>query len=61
MDYTSPKNDDAYVSGGFEYWLVPFIALRAGYVNSKNEGNGMCAPVSGLRIKGVSFDYAYAG
>jgi len=60
LDYTSPKNDDAYVSGGFEYWLVPFIALRAGYVNSKNEGNGMRAGI-GLRIKGVSFDYAYAG
>jgi hypothetical protein len=60
MDYTSPKGDDAYVSGGFEYWLVPFIALRAGYVNSKTEGNGMRAGI-GLRIKGVSFDYAYAG
>jgi hypothetical protein len=60
VDYTSPKNDDAYVSGGFEYWLMPFVALRAGYVNSKNEGNGMRAGI-GLRIKGVSFDYAYAG
>ena len=60
LDYTSPKGDDSYVSGGFEYWLVPFVALRAGYVNSKNEGNGMRAGI-GLRIKGVSFDYAYAG
>jgi hypothetical protein len=60
IDYTSPKGDDGYVSGGFEYWLVPFIALRAGYVNSKTEGNGMRAGI-GLRIRGVSFDYAYAG
>lgn len=60
VDYTSPKDDDAYVSGGFEYWLVPFIALRAGYVNSKNEGSGIRTGI-GLRIKGVSFDYAYSG
>ncbi len=60
IDYTNPKDDTGYVSGGFEYWLVPFIALRAGYVNSKDEGNGVRAGI-GLRIKGVSFDYAYAG
>ncbi len=60
LDYTNPKDDSGYVSGGFEYWLMPFIALRAGYVNSKNEGNGIRAGL-GLRIKGVSFDYAYAG
>jgi len=60
MDYTKPKEDSGYVSTGFECWLVPFIAVRAGYVNSKNEGSGMRAGI-GLRIKGVSFDYAYAG
>ena len=60
VDYTNPKDDSGYMSGGFEYWLVPFIALRAGYQNSKDEGNGIRAGI-GLRIKGVSFDYAYAG
>jgi hypothetical protein len=60
LDYTDPKDDDPFVSGGFEYWLVPFIALRAGYVDNKNEGSGVRAGI-GLRIKGVSFDYAYAG
>ena len=60
LDYTAPKDDDGYVSGGFEYWLVPFLALRAGYVNSKTEGSGARAGI-GLRIRGVSFDYAYAG
>jgi hypothetical protein len=60
VDYTSPKDDSGYMSGGFEYWLVPFIALRAGYVNNKNEGNGVRAGI-GLRVKNISFDYAYAG
>ncbi len=60
VDYTLPKNDDSFFSSGFEYWLVPFVALRAGYLNSKAEGSGLRAGV-GLRIKGVSFDYAYAG
>jgi type IX secretion system protein PorV len=60
LDYTTPKDDSGFVSSGFEYWLVPFIALRAGYVNSKTEGSGMRAGI-GIRYKGVSFDYAYAG
>jgi len=60
LDYTSPKDDTAYMSGGVEYWVVPFLALRTGYVNNKTEGSGIRAGI-GLRIKGVSFDYAYAG
>ncbi len=60
LDYTKPKEDDGFISTGFEYWMVPFLALRAGYLNSKAEGMGMRAGI-GLKIKGVSFDYAYAG
>jgi hypothetical protein len=60
MDYTKPREDSGFLAGGFEYWLVPLIALRAGYVNNKTEGSGMRAGI-GLRIKGVSFDYAYTG
>jgi len=60
LDYTTPKDDSGYVSGGLEYWLFPFIALRTGYVANKTEGSGMRAGL-GLRIKGLSFDYAYAG
>jgi hypothetical protein len=60
LDYTRPKDDDPYLSGGVEYWVVPFLALRTGYVNNKNEGSGVRAGI-GLRIKGISFDYAYAG
>jgi hypothetical protein len=37
---------------------MPFIALRAGYSNNHTEGSGLRAGI-GLRIKGVSFDYAY--
>jgi hypothetical protein len=60
LDYTDPKDDDPYISGGLEYWVVPFLALRAGYTDNKNEGSGIRAGI-GLRVKGISFDYAYAG
>ena len=60
MDYSKPKDDDSAISGGAEYWVVPFLALRAGYVNNHAEGSGMRAGL-GLRIRGISFDYAYAG
>jgi hypothetical protein len=59
IDYAMPKADDASVQGGAEYWMVPYFALRAGYTTSKNEGSGMRAGV-GIRVKGFSFDYAYA-
>jgi len=60
LDYSKPRDDDSSISGGFEYWLVPFLAMRAGYTNNHAEGSGLRAGI-GLRIKGVSFDYAYAG
>ena len=60
LDYTTPKADNSYVSGGLEYWIVPFLALRTGYTTNKTEGSGVRAGV-GFRVKGVSFDYAYAG
>lgn len=60
LDYTTPKDDNSYVSGGLEYWVVPFLALRTGYTTNKTEGSGVRAGI-GLRIKGISFDYAYAG
>jgi hypothetical protein len=59
LDYAMPKADNASVQGGAEYWFVPFLAIRAGYIANKNEGSGIRAG-AGLRIKGVSFDYAYA-
>lgn len=60
MDYGMPKDDDAILSGGAEYWLSRHLALRGGFVNNHTEGAGMRGGI-GLRIKGVSFDYAYAG
>jgi hypothetical protein len=59
LDYAMPKADDAQVQGGAEYWIVPFLALRAGYIKDNNEGSGIRTGV-GIRIKRVSFDYAYA-
>jgi hypothetical protein len=60
FDYNMPKEEDGIFSTGAEYWLNRYLALRAGYVNSEREGNGARAGI-GLRIRGVSFDYAYAG
>jgi len=60
LDYGKPKDDDGIVGAGAEYWLNRYIALRTGFINNHTEGSGLRAGV-GLRIKGVSFDYAYQG
>jgi hypothetical protein len=60
LDYGKPKDLDSEVAVGAEYWLNRFIALRTGYVSNHTEGSGIRAGL-GLRIKGVSFDYAYQG
>jgi hypothetical protein len=60
LDYGMPRDDEAIISGGAEYWLIPQLALRGGYVKNHTEGLGARAGI-GLRIKGVSFDYAYSG
>jgi len=59
FDYAKPKADIAHLQGGAEFWLAPFIAIRTGYVKDDNEGSGIRTG-AGLRIRGVSFDYAYA-
>jgi hypothetical protein len=55
------KVRDSRVSGylGTEYWVVPQIALRGGWVGSDQEGSGLRAGI-GIRIKDFSFDYAYS-
>ncbi len=60
LDYSQPRELDSTISGGAEYWISSFLALRGGYVSNHTVGSGMRAGV-GLRIKGISFDYAYAG
>lgn len=60
LDYTKPKDWDGMVAAGLEFLPIQFVALRTGYVNSDREGSGIRAGI-GLRIKGISFDYAYAG
>jgi hypothetical protein len=60
LDYAKPNFDTGYVSGGAEFWVVRFLALRVGYTGNHAEGLGVRAGV-GLRVKDVSFDYAYAG
>lgn len=60
LDFTKPRDDDSNVAGGLEYWINRYLALRTGFVNNHTEGSGMRAGL-GLRIRGISFDYAYAG
>jgi hypothetical protein len=60
MDYGKPRDDKAVISGGAEYWIGSHLALRTGYSANHAEGSGIRAGV-GLRIKSVSFDYAYQG
>jgi hypothetical protein len=59
FDYAMPRADDAKLQGGAEFWFVPFLAIRAGYIADNNEGSAIRTGM-GLRVKGVSFDYAYA-
>jgi len=44
---------------GVEYWIIPMIALRAGYTGTDQQGNGARAGL-GLKIGDFSFDYAYS-
>jgi hypothetical protein len=60
LDYAKPRDEDGIVSGGAEYWIGHFLALRTGYAASHTEGSGIRAGV-GIRVKKVNFDYAYAG
>jgi len=60
LDYNKARDTDGIVSSGLEFWPVKFVALRTGYIADDNEGAGIRAGI-GLRVKGVNFDYAYAG
>jgi hypothetical protein len=59
LDYGQERDAAGAAYGGFEYWALPYIALRAGYAGSDLEGNGLRAGL-GLRIKDISFDYAFS-
>lgn len=60
LDYGMPRGYSNTISGGLEYWLSSFLALRTGYADNATEGSGIRAGI-GLKIKSISFDYAYAG
>jgi hypothetical protein len=60
IDYAKPVDDNASVQGGAEYWFGSHLAIRTGYVANQNQGSGFRTG-AGLRMKGISFDYAYAG
>ncbi len=60
LDVTKPNDEAMKYQGGLEYWLGNHLALRTGYAVDKVEGMGMRAGI-GLRLKSLSFDYAYAG
>ena len=59
LDYGKARGNDGSIYAGGEFWLHRFLALRAGYAGNHTESNGLRAGV-GLRIRDISFDYAYA-
>ena len=60
FDYGKQRDLDSAYYTGAEYWVMPKrVALRAGYVSSQAEGNGLRAGI-GLRVKDLSFDYAFS-
>jgi len=58
-DYGKARDNNGSFYAGAEFWVVPFLALRAGYTDNNTEGNGIRAGI-GLRVKDLSFDYAYS-
>jgi len=57
MDYGKARDNKASIYTGAEFWLMPFIALRAGYAGNHAESNGLRVGL-GLKVKDLSFDYA---
>jgi hypothetical protein len=55
------KRRDSAIAGytGIEYKMWPSIAARAGWAGTDQEGTGLRAGI-GLRVKNLSFDYAYS-
>jgi hypothetical protein len=60
LDYGKARDAKGALYGGLEYWLNSYLALRTGYAGTDAEGSGLRAGV-GLKIKNISFDYAYGG
>jgi tetratricopeptide (TPR) repeat protein len=59
FDVGKERDVSAACYSGLEYWIIPVLALRAGYVGTSQEGNGVRAGL-GLKIRDFSFDYAYS-
>jgi hypothetical protein len=59
LDYGKEKANKGSIYTGAEYWLMPILALRTGYVGNHTESNGLRLGM-GLKVKNVSFDYAYS-
>jgi hypothetical protein len=59
LDYGQEREMSGAVYGGAEYWVIPNVALRAGYSGADAEGNGLRAGL-GLKFRDLSFDYAFS-
>ena len=59
LDWGKARGSPWAVYVGGEYWPGKWVALRTGYAGTGAEGSGLRAGL-GLRIKDVSFDYAYS-
>src|SRR5258706_14613795 len=58
LDYGQERDSSGAAYAGAEYWVIPHVALRAGYAGSDTEGAGVRAGI-GLKLKDISFDYAF--
>ncbi len=60
LDVGKPRDTETILRMGGELWLGSMVALRTGYAHTHTEGSGIRAGL-GVRIKDVSFDYAFTG
>lgn len=59
LDYGHGNDESSVINAGAEVFFSKYLALRAGYLKSDVEGNGLRGGL-GLKVGDVSFDYAFA-
>jgi len=59
MDISKPRDNRTRASGGGEFWIKNVFAVRAGYINDQDVGNGVRAG-AGFRFQTMEVDYAWA-
>ena len=60
LDYGKERDLDGSIYMGAEYWVIPSIALRAGYADSHYRGGSGIRAGLGLKIRDLAFNYAFS-